>query len=246
MSRAFVVACFGDRRKQLKTLVSSLETYAPNIPIHVYTDLPDLYTNGIRVQVHEKLLQWQDHSRAGVRTSNIIKVQATRELKDVCSFCLIDDDMKVMSETFVEGFELAERFGAALPINPRVFVKYLKQSADVPFTVLRSLELFPEYTTACNYSPFFYCKEHRTSRIFMRCLEAELLKGYRGTLAVWVASYKSGYTPLYLPEQWCVCGDYAEHLRDYTIQLKGETVPISPICLHLGHDKVKEIFDEMD
>ena len=243
MNRAFVVVCFGDRRRQLLTLTKSIDVYVPRVPVHLYTDHPELYEKDFDVIIHERKPKWYGHPRSAVRSSNQIKVQATTELKDIHTFCLIDDDMQIVSSAFSEGFELADKFGAVLPMNPRVYVKYLKQSADVSPEILEELKLLSEYTTACNFSPFFYCREITIASVFMRCLEQELLRGYRGTLAVWVAAYKSGYTPLYLPEQWCVCGDYAEHLRDYSIRLKGEIVPVSPICLHLGHDKVREVFD---
>lgn len=244
MNRAIVTACFGDRREQLQTLLQSVAKYVDNnIPIHLYTDDEGFLCEDGSVTVHITEAMWRGHPRSGVRASNFVKLKSIQDLSEVDSFCLIDDDMEIVDAGFMEGFDLAERFGVALPMNPRIYTQHMAQSADVPPDIMDMVAHLPQKSTACNFSPFFYRRGHSSqAAYFMIGIREELSKGCRGTLAVWKASWDTKYTPLYLPEQWCVCGDHVEHIRDYTIQLKGQTVPIKPICLHLGHEAVRKAF----
>lgn len=246
---AIVTACFGDRSKQLGTLIRSIRSKLGGIKVYVLWDCEShnhsLFMSSCfgNIEYIHTPLQWEGHPRAGVRTSNLEKVLFGMQAKEEY-ICLIDDDMEVVSPYFIEGFEIAKIFGAALPINPRVYVKHILNSIDVDEKLRKEVkDLVPNHMTACNFSPFFIRTKDYRVQDFLRCLISYLRQPIRGTLAITLASIQTHFSPCYLPEQWCVCGDYAEHLMDYKIQLKGETIPIDPICLHLGHKKVREVFD---
>lgn len=242
---AFLIAAFGDRREQVQRIIKNIRSYV-DYPIHLITT--DNSKTGLGIgtnllfesaKIHVEFVNriWPKGSgREGIRNSNYYKVLFALEY-GYNSVCLIDDDMFIVHKGFFEGFELAERFGAAVPMNPRIYVGYNAMGADG--RVVKELY----YAPACNFSPFFYCNINTAANIFMKELKDQLRNNVcRGTLAMWKASWQTGFSPVYLPEQWCVCGSNAEYIRDYTKVLQGKELSIPAMCLHLGHEAVKDAF----
>lgn len=246
--RAFVIATFGDRQKQVSRLVNNIQRYS-DYPIHIISDdialnFPKNIRSSDRIFMERVSRIWPENSyRSGIRNSNYFKVRFANQ-NHYHSLCMLDDDMLIVHEDFVQGFEIAERLGIALPLNPRVYVGYNAMGADVSVKDLEEVNQMPLRAPACNFSPFFVYPHCGYTANFLFCLEDELSKENvcRGTLAIWKASWKSGISPVYLPEQWCICGDYAEHFKNYSIMLKGRQVKVEPIMLHLGHEKVRQVY----
>ena len=244
--RVFIIASFGDRQKQIQRLLKNIRSFV-DYPIHIITTKD---SNLGHVEKSRRIYKmyvnrkWPKGSyREGIRNSNYFKV--FKALEYDTSVCLLDDDMLIVNKHFVDGFDIAERFGAAVPLNPRVYVKYNMMGADVQQKDLDELRLMvaPLYAPACNFSPFFVYPRIENAKIFLMTLLDELLSNVcRGTLAIWKASWRSGFCPVYLPEQYCVCGSNAEHIKNYTKFLHGENVRIEPMILHLGHKKVRGVF----
>lgn len=246
-NRAFVICAFGDRKNNVQRLVKNIRQYF-DYPIRIITSLDsDVGHNSlpqdqnICIQYVER--RWPKGSyRADIRNSNYFKIQFALE-QDYYSFCLLDDDMSIVNKNFEDGFSIAERFGAAVPMNPRIFVKYNAMGADVSVKDLADLIGTPQFAPACNFSPMFVCPHTGYTTNFLHALLEELdVNVCRGTLAIFKASWKSQVTPVYLPEQWCICASNAEHIKNYTEQLRGQQVCIPPMCLHLGHEQVRKTF----
>ena len=99
---------------------------------------------------------------------------------------------------------------------------------------------------ACNFSPFFVSVRHWQANTFLRYLKNQLrYHTCRGTLAIWKSSWETKYSPVYLPEQWCVCSSNSQYIKDYTELLEGRQVKIPIMCLHLGHEKVVKFFKDL-
>ena len=247
-NRAFIIASFGDRRKQVQRLVKNIRSYV-DYTIHIITtedsDIGSNFEANVYVEFIERL--WPKGSyRADIRNSNYLKVRRALYYSQYDSVCLLDDDMFIVNKGFVDGFRFAEQFGAAVPINPRIYVKYNAMGADVQQSDIVDISYMPMNAPACNFSPFFYSARHQQAIDFLRKLANELkFKTCRGTLAIWKASWATKYAPVYLPEQFCVCGKNAEYIKDYSVLLKGQQVKIPVMCLHLGHKKVAEVFKDM-
>lgn len=253
MIRRIVIACFGNREKQVQRLVLNIRSYV-DYPIHILTTKDSNIGSiqqfeNITIELVERI--WPKGTlREGVRNSNYHKIDfAIRHPYD--SLILLDDDMFIVNEHFTGGFSMAENFGAALPINPRTFVCYNSMGADVR---QRDLEIMyddlgmPSTLPAVNFSPFFVYPPWQGGTVmrFLLNLENELRTvPCRGTIAVNKAMWKTNYTPVILPEQWCVCCENSEYLKNYSVQLKGKQIQIPNIMLHLGHDKVQEVFKDI-
>lgn len=248
IKRAFVIAAFGERSRQAQRLIKNIRSYS-DLPIHILTT-KDSYIGSFRqenINIEYVERQWPKGSyREGIRNSNYHKINFALEHRHE-SLCLLDDDMHIVNALFVEGFEIAERFGVAIPNNPRVFNGYNMMGADVSSRdremVLSELKI-PPTIPAVNFSPFF------TAPIlagkFLTYLKNELKNvACRGTVAIIKAMWNSKFTPVILPEQWCVCGSNAQYIKDYTKVLKGKTINIPPIMLHLGHDEVRKVFADV-
>lgn len=248
--RAFLIAAFGNRNKQISRLIDSIRQYCDYDIYIITTDdshiqIPQFELSEFKGKV---IIEYVDRiwprgsQREGIRNSNYYKVLYALDL-GYNSVCLIDDDMLIVHKGFLEGFELAERFGAAVPMNPRIYVGYNAMGADTtPDDLIDCMET-PYYAPACNFSPFFYCNMYTAANGFMKELKDQLRNNVcRGTLAMWKASWQTGFSPVYLPEQWCVCGSNAEYIRDYKKVLRGKKLSIPVMCLHLGHDAVKMAF----
>lgn len=247
---AFLISAFGNRNEQVSRLINNIRQYC-DYDIYVITtenshirfpqSEPSEFKGKVVMEYVDRI--WPKGSRReGIRNSNYYKVLYALDF-GYNSVCLLDDDMLIVHKGFFEGFELAERFGAAVPINPRIYVGYNAMGADVtPDDLIDCMES-PYYAPACNFSPFFYCNAKTSANLFMKELKNQLRNNVcRGTLAMWKASWQTGFTPILLPEQWCVCGSNAEHIRDYTKVLQGKNVRIPAMCLHLGHDAVRAAF----
>jgi hypothetical protein len=247
MDRAFVIASFGNRQIQVQRLIKNIRQYS-DLPIHILTThdsnlgFPkNTYTHKIYTEFVDRI--WQKGSlRADIRNSNYYKVKFALD-HHYHSLCMLDDDMLIVNNQFADGFAIAERFGCALPLNPRIYVSYNMMGADVQYKDIDETLKTPIFASACNFSPFFVYPHCNHTRNFLSQLEKELRENVcRGTLAIWKASWKSQITPVYLPEQWCVCGENAEYIKNYSVLLQGKLTPVKPIMLHLGHEKVKEVF----
>lgn len=250
--RAFIISAFGDRRTQLQRLIKNIRSFV-DYPVHIITTV-DSYlgliqefnypgANNVHIEFVDRIWS-RGNYREGIRNSNYYKIQrALFYGSDYDSVCLLDDDMFIVDKGFVDGFRLAENFGAALPLNPRVYVKYNAMGADVQQKDIEELSCTPMNAPACNFSPFFVSTQHKQANDFLRQLKTELhFNACRGTLAIWKASWKTKYSPVYLPEHWCVCAGNAEFIRNYKRYLRGQEVSIKPMMLHLGHEKVRKVF----
>lgn len=239
MTRAIVITCFGDRSENLLSLYRNIKEYS-SLPIYIYCDKK--YPGYEKLEASFKLVEpkWENNERWGVRNSNYAKALAGLEL-DFDSLLILDDDMRILSSGFKDGFVLAERFGMCLPLNPRIYIKHNAYNiVDVDQKDIEEIEKLPLFAPACNLSPLYVSSRNKNCvellKVFMKELENKVC---RGTLAIWKAIWKTGITPLYLPEQWCVCGSNAHHLKNYTNATVGR---ISPIFAHWGHPKVQKEF----
>jgi len=237
MKIGIVLAVFGNREHQVKRLYNNIRSYC-DYPVIAMSDR-DFKVGDI--QVVRVRPMWIGHTRYGVRNNNYFQaVAAYTGLFDL-TLCL-DDDMYIVSDQFEEGFDLAEKFGCCLPHNPRIYVKYNNQGVDVE-NISDLLSKAPQVAPACNSSPMFYNNHHEGARAFLKeYLRLQTKTPGRGTSLLWLASWRSGFTPLYLPEQWCVCQTNAEYIKNYRKVLKGKEVNIEPIILHIGHRKVADVF----
>ena len=235
---------FGSRSVQITSIIRHLKKVT-TMPVVLYTDKvhKDLDTHQ-RIIPQDALL-WRDSPRWGIRNCNLWSAKACLEEFD--SVCVLNDDMRIVHGAWVDGFQLAERFGCAVPLNPRIYVKYNAMGADTSPQDLKNLGSdSPLYGPACNVSPLFFSRKWSRAVEFMEGYIECLKVCNRGTLAFWMASWRTGFTPVYLPEQWCVCEGNAKYIRDYKKHLQGKDISIEPIMLHWGQKGVREAFPDVE
>ena len=248
MERAFVIAIQGDRRKNVERLVKNIRSYS-DLPIHILTtedsklaltSISELKKLGVEIHLVEPV--WTKGPRAAIRNCNFWKVDfALRH--HYHSLCMLDDDMLIVNKDFVAGFGIAERFGVAIPANPRTFNKYNLMGADVRIKDWIECCGAKLMMPAVNFSPFFVYPHNGLTPNFLRELQIELKTvPCRGTVAIIKAMWNSRIAPIILPEQWCVCGSSAERIKSHTKLLRGKQVSIPAIMLHLGHKEVQEVY----
>lgn len=248
MNRAVIVASFGNRDEQIMSLVANLRKYWPgDMPIILYTDRERTFLHDPHVHhriIVAKDLLWKDHPRWPIRNTNLWLARAARD-EDFNAVCCLNDDMRVCGSESLDGFALAEKFGICVPINPRVYVKYNAMGADTTKKHQTEIKLRIMHAPACNVSPMFVRRGPSSFPLLDRyAMIMERGECYRGTLAFWLASYRSGVCPLYLPEQWCVGASNAAYIKNYTKRLQGKDVQIEPMMLHYGQAEVRKVFPE--
>ena len=249
--RAFVIAVQGDRRKNVERLVKNIRSYS-DLPIHIlttvesYTDYTARFqfpeSTNIRLEFVEPV--WTGY-RAEIRNSNYWKVNFALE-HHYHSLCMLDDDMYIVDPQFKDGFAMAERFGAALPINQRVCNHYNLMGADVRHDDVIELGKAgcPSFIPAVNFSPFFVYPHGGLTQNFLIELKNQLRNvPCRGTVAIIKAMWNTYYTPVILPEQWCVSASNAKYIKIHTEQLRGKQISIPAIMLHLGHEAVRKEYN---
>jgi len=243
VNRGIVVVSLGHRQSLVYDLVSNVKRFT-GLPIVVVSDEPQDLSYDLQVSVisvEHSSLQWLDNPRWGVRNCNMLSAKFALGLPyDIC--CVLNDDMRIAHPGFVDGFTLAARFGVCVPMNPRVYVKYNAMGADMEKTPYCPQYEGPEHAPACNVSPMFVCRHHDAATTLLSAYLEELQVCMRGTHAFWRASWRTGITPVYLPEQWCVCGSSAKYIRDYKKTLNGKSISVEPMMLHWGQPEVREAF----
>lgn len=257
--RLVIVAAFGDRRIQIQRIIKNIRRFVDYEICILTTGDSDIGNisgvSNVAVEMVERL--WPKGSyREGVRNSNYYKVaraveeSLNRRYEQYDSLCLLDDDCFIVHEGFIDGFIIAERLGVAVPVNPRVHVKFNAMGADVQQKDIDDLQRLgvPQYAPAMNFSPFFVSPKHLQARNFLLALQSELRDNTcRGTLALNKAAWATRFSPVLLSEFWCVCGAEAQSIKQYSQRLRGQQRNIEPIVLHLGHQQTCVVFkDEIE
>ena len=242
MTRGIIIVSLGPRQELVRKLVNNIKNNT-DLPVALVTDSPHELPV-IMIKVQHDSLKWLDHPRWGVRNCNTLSASASLTLFE--SSCILNDDMRIVSPNFVDGFTLAERFGVCVPLNPRIYVKYNAQGADAEPNDFVPERDGPEYGPACNVSPMFVCKMHNSAKTLIEAYLVELQVCMRGTLAFARASWRCGVAPVYLPEHWCVCGSSARPVRDTVKIIRGVKQTIEPMMLHWGQEEVRRVFARKD
>jgi hypothetical protein len=245
VKRGIIIVSLGPRQPLVRDLVRNLKSLT-QLPIAIVTDILHGYDDMqiAEVRVETESLQWRDNPRWGVRNCNVLSASSSLTLFE--SSCVLNDDMRVVHPGFVDGFDLAERFGVCVPLNPRTHLHYNAQGADAgPADYLPGRD-GPPHTPACNVSPLFVCRLHDNAQKLIRAYLEELQVCMRGTLAFSRASWRCGVPPVYLPEHWCVCGSSARFIRDSVKTIRGHPRSIEPIMLHWGQEEVRRVFSRKD
>lgn len=233
--RGIVLAEFGDRTEQVRSILKHLRLVT-DLPIVIYTDCEyELPFQDVSQIVLTDLL-WKGHRRYYNRNNDYWKIKAAVEF-DVT--LVIDDDMRIVNDNFVQGFEFAERFGICLPMQARVhFGLDLEIGADVSDSVKSELKDCPYYLTANNMGVVFINNKLPTVKTTVNYYLNFMQKfPCRGPVAMAAAYYNCRYAPYFLPEEWCVCNGY----KRYKYR---KNKRIDPIMLHIGHKDVRYWFNE--
>lgn len=234
IDKGIVLAEVGNREKELTSFVEDIRTVT-KLPIVIYSDrdYPKLNNNGVVVKFLKstQLSLWKGHSRWANRQNDYFKIWAAK--KEFRLALILDDDMRIVSTDFHEGFELAKQFGFCLPVNPRVYYGFDEMvGADVDKSVKIVNSDIPFHLTGINMGTIFVDTEHHGAS-YVIDYYLEYMKKYpcRGPVAMSAAYWRKHISPYFLPEEWCVCGGYT--------QFKVRThQKIKPIILHVGHDDV--------
>lgn len=233
-NRMIMTTAFGDRRENVLRLIKNIRHYV-DYPICIITSedsnisLPagSNFSLGKRIYIKYVPRLWPDHPRSGQRNGDYYQMKGVL-FSEYSSILYLDDDMLIVNKDFVQGFDLAEKFGFCLPLNPRSFVGVdAAIGVDVP-NLERQVKI--PFATAYNCGTMFINKLHLGLRYFLRAYCDYLMNNpMRGPLAVWKTVEKTSIVPYILPSQWCVC---AEDVGCH-----------NPIILHYGHRKVQEHYN---
>lgn len=212
MAKGIITTAFNDRTKQLKGFVENVRKFT-DLPILVYSDRD---YNFVDCKVVKGL--WSNHPRYGQRNGDYYQALGAVG----CPFdevLYLDDDMRIVSDDFMQGFELAKIFGVCLPLNPRRFVgidgEIGQDSAGYPKELSKA--------TAYNCGTMFVDKRHDASISYLiKWYQSMEHQPTRGPMAAFIAAHESGFAPYVLQDEWCVCGKHAK------IE--------NPIILHCGHE----------
>lgn len=218
--RAIAITSFGDR--DISGLLANLKFMAPELPVRILDEK--------NCNTH-----WQGHPRWGQRNSDLHKAIAALS-GDYDSMLILDDDMRIAHPKFTEGFDLAEKFGVCLPMNPRKFASIdASIGADVSHKALSTILKQPQGMTAVNMGTIFINRNSKSAvTLFAHYRQIMLDCPCRGPVVMAMAIWKSQMAPYILPEQWCLC---AHNIKE---TCKHGQIVIPPIILHVGHPEVLE------
>jgi hypothetical protein len=208
MTPTLIFTQFGDRASALEPqrVFQQLMLVCPKLKprVIIYSDRPILVPFAENIDVSE-LVSWLDSNdeRYGYHASNYIRMWALLQASGEAVY--LDGDMKVVSPSFVEGFQLAKKFGICLPQSNRWVVREdLRIGVEVSKQDRRDMRS-PIYGTLWNASPIFIVPQHEVALRFVDVFLQEYRNNpRRGPLGMWRAAWKSGVSPFTLPVQWCL------------------------------------------
>lgn len=212
---------------RLNPTLDSFRRIFPDAQVTVFSDQELLVGDGVRlVKVSPPFSR--DEPRYGWRSHDYY--QAIGLLESSADIAIaMDSDMVVVSDKFRAILELADIFGLALPINPRLLLKIdggIGTDSTYDADADRTLGLGMTY----NLTPIAFLTRHDQARQMLEryCEKMRQAPG-RGAVHLANASYELGYQPCVLPPQWCVCSP-----RD----LDSKHLWREAIALHVGHKDV--------
>ena len=167
-------------------------------------------------------------TREANRNNDLMKLIALRRnTADAAAY--LDGDIFITDwPAFCDGFDIAQHWGLALPLNSRIFLeRELEIAADVSTHDREIMRYEPKHMTAYNMGVIFYSKFglERTTDFLNSMIIEQAEHPSRGPMAVVRTMIKNGdFVPYTLPLQWLVCAgdEYISH----------------PICLHVGHKEI--------
>lgn len=240
MRYAILLAEFGERESQLIGMLKNVRAVT-DLPVIIYTDR--LYPRlGSCPKVSQKLLPpeqcyWQGHRRYFNRNNDYWKIKAAMMETDYNVVLVLDDDMRIVNDKFVDGFALAEKFGLCLPLNPRTYFGLDREVGDdVSPETLEDTKHIPYHMTANNMGTVFLnISNERVGGVAGRYVRYMQEYPCRGPVAMAVACWQEGLAPYFLPEEWCLCGGNAAFRYRSSKR-------ILPMLLHVGHKDIEKWF----
>lgn len=216
-----VYVIIGDRDlRYFRKSINSLSSF--NLPIVVYSNIS--IKGDFELRYIDKIPYT---TREANRNSSYYRLMALRD-SPFDRTVYMDNDLVVVSDHFLEGFDIAKKFGIAMPISPRHLVKKeLKVALDVSDY---DKKFFADKTnmTICNAGLIFACNNRN---FFDSAAKEQLSYPSRGNLGIIRAFWRECVHPYVLPLNWLVCRD---------------NVDISnPITLHIGHSEVESWWKSM-
>lgn len=141
----------------------------------------------------------------------------------------MDSDMQIVSSGFRAIVELANTFGFAAPLNPRLLLK-IDGGIGLDSTYEAGTDDTLGLGMTYNLTPMAFSTKHEGARVLLeRYCQLLIQSPGRGAVHLVKATYELGYHPCVLPPQWCVCSP-----RD----LDSKYLWKHAIALHVGHRDV--------
>ena len=237
--RGIILAEVGERGDQIRSLIRNIRTVS-DLPIVVYSDRPyeNLGSNAeVKLLSNKEKLQWQGHRRYHNRQNDFWKIiKAPEEFEQVL---ILDDDMRIVSPLFIDGFDIVGKFGICLPVNPRVYAGIDAEVGDDMDDKVKDqlLRIKMPYTLTGNNMGMIFLDNsfYKTEKLIDEYEAFMVNYPCRGPIAMAVAYWFARVTPYFLPEEWCACGGYNK--------FKERKKRIEPIFLHVGHEDVMDWFN---
>lgn len=212
---------------RLNPTLDSFRNIFPSAKVSLYTDQPLQSYAGVDVITVAPPFD-RGAARYGWRAHDYY--QAFGMLRSSANVAIaIDSDMLIVSECFRVIYQFAQRFGLALPINPRLLLK-IDGGIGVDSTYRPQSDSTQGLGMTYNLTPMAFSTQHHAARqLLERYCELLVESPGRGAVHLVQASFDLGYQPFVLPPQWCVCSP-----RD----LDSKHMWREAVALHLGHRDV--------
>lgn len=220
----------GNRLANLDRLNPTLDSFRdifPSAKVTLYTDQPLQGYAGLNVVTVTPPFD-RGAARYGWRAHDYY--QAFGMLQSSADVVIaMDSDMLIVSEGFRVIFQFAQRFGLAVPINPRQLLK-IDGGIGVDSTYRSQADSTQGLGLTYNLTPMAFSTRHHLARQLLERYCALLVESPgRGAVHLVQASFDLSYQPFVLPPQWCVCSP-----RD----LDSKHMWREAIALHVGHRDV--------
>lgn len=217
-----------DAADRLNPTLSGFLSLFPDAQVVLYTDQETAALPGVRI-VKVRPPFSSEHPRYGWRAHDYYQVHGLLESRADVAIAM-DADMKIVSGDFSVIATLAQRFGLAVPMNPRLLAR-VDGLVGSDSTYRIEADETRGTTFAYNLTPMAFGTAHAGARaVLAGYLERLQRNPGRGAVHLSQACFEQGYSPCLLPAQWCVCTP---------ADFDSRHVWPNAIALHIGHADVE-------
>lgn len=215
------------KHNRLDPSISTLKQYFPEAKYTVYSDFDLIIPETVLKKINIPILQnHKDHPRHFYHLADYYKFKGLLDSEADIAIA-IDSDMFVLNENIYSLVYLTKKFGFCVPNSSACSINH---EIDTCLDVISVKDESKGYGTTTNITPMTLLKtSEEGKKYYEECCNFLEQEPSRASIAMWKASWETGYFPYILAKEFCVC--------------RGDEGIGNEVILHVGHPTVSKYYN---